>query len=326
MANPRKPRAGSMQFWPRKRAARIYPRVRKWPTDKVAKLLGFAGYKVGMTHIMVTDNIKNSLTKGEDRRFPVTIIECPPIKICSVRFYKKNFNGLYVIGEVFSDKLDKEMVRKINIPKKVSKTFDDYKEFEDVRVLVYTQPKMAKIGRKKPEVFEVGLGGTKDEKLKFAKDNLGKEIDVSDVFSEGDQVDIHAVTKGKGFQGPVKRFGIKIRFHKGEKSLRNPGSLGGWKAQGHVMYRVAHAGKMGFHTRTEYNKLLIKIGKKPEEINPKGGFVNFGLVKSDYVLMKGSIGGASNRVVRMVKGIRPNKGIPKEAPSINYVSLESRQG
>jgi large subunit ribosomal protein L3 len=92
------------------------------------------------------------------------------------------------------------------------------------------------------------------------------------------------------------------------------------------MPRVAHAGKMGFHTRTEYNKLLLKIGKKPEEINPKGGFINFGIVKNDYLLLKGSIAGASNRVVRMIKATRPNNHIPKDAPSISYVSLESRQG
>jgi len=326
MANPRKPRAGSMQFWPRKRAARGYARVRNWPTDKNTKLLGFAGDKVGMTHIIATDNRKNSLTKGEDVNFPVTIIECPPIKICSIRFYKTNFNGAYVIGEVFSDKLDKEMDRKVCIPKKVKKTFEDYKEFDDIKVMVYTQPKMAHIGRKRPEVFEVGLGGSKEDKLKFAKENLGKEFDVSDVISEGDQVDIHAVTKGKGFQGPVKRFGVKLRSHKAEKTKRGPGSLGGWKSQGHVMYRVAHAGKMGFHTRTEFNKWIMKVGSKPEEINPIGGFIGYGFVNNKYLLVKGSVGGVEKRIIRFNKSIRPNHTIPNQVPEIQYTSLTSRQG
>jgi large subunit ribosomal protein L3 len=102
--------------------------------------------------------------------------------------------------------------------------------------------------------------------------------------------------------------------------------LGGWRAQGHVMYRVAHAGKMGFHTRTEYNKLLLKIGNKPEEVNPAGGFINYGLVRSDYIVVKGSIPGTKNRIVRIVKAIRPNKLIPKEAPKIEEISLLSKQG
>jgi len=44
-------------------------------------------------------------------------------------------------------------------------------------------------------------------------------------------VDSKTFTKGKGFQGPVKRFGISLRSHKSEKVIRGPGSLGPWKGQ-----------------------------------------------------------------------------------------------
>ncbi|MBW2999343.1 50S ribosomal protein L3, partial [Candidatus Woesearchaeota archaeon] len=75
------PRSGSMQYWPRKRAKRAYARVRSWAAGKEPKLLGFAGYKAGMSHISFTDPRKSSTTKGMEITWPVTIIECPPVKV-----------------------------------------------------------------------------------------------------------------------------------------------------------------------------------------------------------------------------------------------------
>ena len=325
MPNIRKPRKGSLQFWPRRRAKREYARVRSWAKLKEAKPLGFAGYKVGMTHVMVNDSRKTSLTKGEDISFPVTIIECPPIKTASIRFYKKYTNGLKVVSEVFADKVDKELGRKIIIPKKINKKPEDVKDFDFVRILAYTQPKLIGI-KKKPEIFEIGLGGGKEEQLKYAKEILGKEININDVFAEGQQLDIHAVTTGKGFQGAVKRFGIGLKSHKSEKSRRTPGSLGPWKGQGHVMWRVAHAGRMGFHLRTEYNKQLMKIGAKPEDVNQKGGFLRYGVIKNPYILVKGSVIGPTKRIVRFNHAIRQNKKIPPEPVVMPYLSVESKQG
>ena len=325
MPNIRKPRKGSLQFWPRRRAKRDYARVRSWAKLKEAKPLGFAGYKAGMTHVMVNDSRKTSLTKGEDISCPVTIIECPPIKTASIRFYKKDVNDLKVVSEVFADKVDKELSRKIIVPKKIKKKTEDIKDFDFVRLLAYTQPKLVGI-KKKPEVFEIGLGGVKEDQLKYAKEILGKDININDVFAEGQQLDIHAVTKGKGFQGAVKRFGIGLKSHKSEKSRRTPGSLGPWRGQGHVMWKVAHAGRMGFHLRTEYNKQLMKIGTKPEEVNQKGGFLRYGVVKNPYILVKGSVIGPAKRIVRFNHAIRSNKKIASEPVVMPYLSVESKQG
>ncbi|MBL7055238.1 50S ribosomal protein L3 [Candidatus Woesearchaeota archaeon] len=325
MPTIRRPRKGSLQFWPRKRNKRSYARVRSWAKLKEVKLLGFAGYKVGMTHAMINDNRKTSLTKGTEIFCPVTIIECPPIKTASIRFYKNTQNGLKLVSEIFSEKVDKELGRKIIIPKKINKKIEDIKDFDEIRLLVYTQPKLAGI-KKKPEIFEMGLGGKKEEQLKYAQEKLGKETDINDIFTAGQQVDIHAVTKGKGVQGAVKRFGIGLKNHKAEKGRRAPGSLGPWKGQGHIMWKVAHAGKMGYHLRTEYNKLLIKIGSKPEEINQKGGFLKYGIVKNPHILIKGSIFGPAKRLIRFNHATRKNKKIPTEAPVISYLSLESKQG
>jgi large subunit ribosomal protein L3 len=324
MPKARNPHHGSLQFWPRKRAKRVYARVRSRLSSKEAKPLEFAGYKVCMTHVAVTDNRAKTLTKGEDITYPVTIIECPPIKISSIKFYKNTTNGLKVCSEVFSDKLDKELERKFRV-KSVKKKIDDIKEFDDVKVSVYTNPKLTTIGKKKPEFFEICIGGSKDEKLKWAKENLGKEINVSDVFQEGQQMDIHAVTRGKGYQGPVKRFGVGLKHHKSEKGVRRVGSLGGWIAQGHVMWRVAHAGQMGYHQRTEYNKWLLKIGTNPDEINTKSGFARYGVIKNPYIIVKGSIAGPAKRIIRFNHATRGSSKMPKEAPVINYIHLELKK-
>ena len=114
------------------------------------------------------------------------------------------------------------------------------------------------------------------------------------------------------------------RTHKAEKTKRGPASLGAWCGQGKMMYRVAHAGQMGYWQRTEHNKQILKIGSKPEEINPKGGFKHYGVVKNSYVLFMGSVIGPSKRMIRFNVAARVKKE-PKGAPNITYVSLESHQ-
>jgi len=334
-----------MQFWPRVRARYSYARIRNWPASKEPKPLGFAGYKVGMTHLLINDNRSHSLTKGTDIFCPITIVECPPLKTASIRFYKKTQDGSKLVSELFANSLDRELERKITIPKKKGNETTDERarelnastrsrvqvelsqvtDFDFIRTLCYTQPRLTSTGKKKPEIFEIAIGGSKEQQLAYAKEKLGKEIIVNEVFKEGQLLDAHSLTKGKGFQGPMKRFGIQLRHHKSEKSRRNPGSLGPWRGQGHVMWRVAHAGKTGYNLRTEYNKLILKIGNKPEEINAKGGFLNYGIVKNTYVLIKGSIAGSQKRLVRLAEATRPKKYI-EEPYQITYTSTESKQG
>jgi large subunit ribosomal protein L3 len=322
MPDVKNPRRGSMQFWPRKRAKRIYPRIRSHNKPKEAQLSGFAGYKVGMTHVIVKDNNKNSLTKGTEISFPVTVLEAPPIKVLGVRFYKKDSYGkLYVVKDIVGRINDKNLKRKIRLPKK-DKSFEEI-EFDEARALCYTQPSKIKNFKKKPEVFEVGVGGSKEDQLSYLKSIIGKEIKVSDIFKEGSFVDVYAITKGKGTQGPVKRFGVKIRSHKAEKTKRGPGSIaGGWKAQGHMMYRVAFAGQTGYHQRYEMNKQIIAISDDFSKLNPKGGFVRYGEVSNEYILLKGSLPGAVKRTVYLTFPKRFHKAYSYE---LKLISQESKQ-
>lgn len=326
MPTVRQPRSGSMQYWPRKRAKREFPRIRTLPISNEKGLLGFAGYKVGMTHVIAIETNKNSHYKGEEISLPVTIIECPPLKIFSVRFYTKSSNGLNVKKEIFIGN-DKELARKLKLPKK-KKDSDlnsvNINDYDDIRVVLYTLPKKTSLGKKKPELFEMSLGGSKEDKINFIKENRDKEFSINNFFREGEMIEVKAVTKGKGFQGPVKRFGISLRQMKSEKSIRNPGSLGPWCAQGHIMYRVAHAGKMGYHLRTEYNKQIIKIINDPKGFTPEGGFLNYGKVNNNLILIRGSVPGSRKRVILLQKQVRKFK--KQELPTILEIDLSSKQG
>jgi len=318
-----KPRSGSMQVWPRVRAKKKVARIRSYPEVKEAKLLGFAAYKAGMTHALITGQDKNKLNSGIDTFTPVTILECPPMKIASARLYK---NG--IVSKQINFKTEKELLRAVNVPKKPQGKEDIEKikeeDFDEIRVQVYTMPKL--IGLKKtPELFELAIGGSPNEQLNFIKNNFDKPVTISDVLSEGSIVDLHAVTKGKGFQGPVKRFGISLTASKSEKARRNPGSLGGWTSQAHVMYRVAHAGQTGYHLRTQHNNLILKIGEDANDVNPKGGFVKYGEVKSNYIMIKGSVPGPKNRLITITQPIRPKSKPKHSSQSITYISKESQQ-
>ncbi|MEM1851858.1 MAG: 50S ribosomal protein L3, partial [Acidilobaceae archaeon] len=73
------PRRGSLGFSPRKRAARLVPRVKSWPKVNTNRptLLAFLGYKAGMTHVFIVDEMPTSPTFGKEIFVPVTVVETP---------------------------------------------------------------------------------------------------------------------------------------------------------------------------------------------------------------------------------------------------------
>lgn len=300
----------------------MYPRIRRQYVLRPG-LSGFAGYKAGMSHAIVTDNT-DSHTKGEDLFLPVTVIECPPLRIFGIRCYRQDSYGARVASEAVF-RTDKRLARKLRLPRKdPSEKWAEFEgqlgSFSDVRILAHTQPWL--IERKKtPEILEMALGGTVQEKLAYAKERMGKEVRVDEVLKEGQQLDFYGVTKGKGYQGPVKRFGIQLKGHKSEKGRRAPGNLGPWT--GNRSWTVAHAGQMGFHNRLERNKLLLQVGAG--NITPAGGFLHYGTVNSQYILVKGSVQGTAKRLLRFSVAAKPATRLPAQAPSIQYISVESKQ-
>ncbi len=328
MAKGHKPRRGSRAYWPRKRARSIVARIRRWPkVDKVMPL-GFAGYKVGMVHVVGIEMNKNSPFYGQERVYPATVLEVPPLRVVGVRVYASSFYGLKAIGEVWAPKLPEELQRVFTVPKKENYFEEQKRKIEEirdkvkeVRLIVATQPRITGLGKKKPEVFEIAVGGPPSEALNFALERLGKEIDITEVFKEGDYADVIAVTKGKGFQGVVKRFGVKElpRWHKHRKGHRRIGSVG---PQGPaIMFYTPFPGQTGFHQRTEYNKRILKIGDVgSENINPPGGWPHYGLIRTKYILIEGSVPGAVKRLVKLRIPIRLHRAV--EAPKVVYISTQ----
>ena len=89
----KRPQRGSRAVWPRKRAKRINPIIKNWQIRSDAKPLGFAGYKAGMTSVLIVDNRPKSPTKGEEIRKVVTILEAPSLKVAAMRIYESTNYG-----------------------------------------------------------------------------------------------------------------------------------------------------------------------------------------------------------------------------------------
>ncbi len=318
MGDSHHPRRGSLQFWPRSRAKYLVARIRSWAKESKAKPLGFIGIKAGMTHLMVTDNRPKSLSKGESIFMPATIVECPPIVVYGVSFYKKSGDGLRKLSSIMAPKPLPELSRRFPLSKKEVKPLDSVKEFDFLRLLVHTTPKNSHMGSKNPQVLEIALGGNKEEQLKYAQEKLGKELLITEVFDKGNQIDVHGITTGKGFQGTVKRYGVPVRQHKAEKTKRGIATLGGWTPK-RIEFTVGVPGKMGYHLRTEYNKQILKISNNAHEINPASGLNRYGIIRNSYLLVKGSLTGPRKRAVVLTAAIRPDHKVTKDAPEITYI-------
>jgi large subunit ribosomal protein L3 len=403
-----------MGFSPRKRARSEVPHIKAWPeVEGAPRLQGFAGYKAGMTHAMIVDYRKTSTTANKLVRIPVSVVEVPPMNIFAVRFYENTPYGHRILTEVMADTIDPRLANRFPLPKTKAPAQDTLKEIgqkygageiADVRVLANTQPAVVHaIPKKTPEVMEIRVGGGSiDERIEYAANILGKTISISKFTETGDMIDVLAVTKGKGFQGSVKRWGVKLLTHKNSKHRRMTGNQGPF-TPGYIRATVPQAGQTGYHQRTEFNKRVVKVvrvqdqikasmekgkdAKRAEElfkeppvtdgawkgdstylwrtaegedrywtwkdkpgnrsndgntrskrskiesapmddgITPNGGFLNYGNLSTDYVLIHGSIPGPTKRMVRLRNPVRSQFTEKlKDPPKLIFISRESKQG
>ena len=312
-----------MQYWPRKRAKRSIARVRAHNEKAREKgPVGFAAYKAGMTHITVVDNRKNATTRGEEIAIPVTILEAPNLTVYGMRVYGIDEDENYRVLAERTTKAPKSLQRSGPYAKKAEDKTLTTDGALFVRLLVATQPEKTGLAKKRADLFELALAGSLDDQLTTANELLGKEISVHDALGELDIVDAHAVTKGKGTQGPVKRFGVTLTSHKSEKARRGPGNLGAFTAS--RTYRVAHAGQMGYHQRTDHNKQILAI-LEPGSLEIQGGIVRYGNPKSTILLIKGSVPGPKKRLIRLTPHLRSCDDRFDEKPEIVELSTRSQQ-
>jgi large subunit ribosomal protein L3 len=333
-----KPRAGSIAFYPRVRAQKQTPSFSTFPdAEKETKPLNFFGYKTGMVHVIAQSLHQKGRHDKMDVQIPTTVIECPPMNVFGVRAYSRNTHGITAMGEITVEKAGKNFLKKIPTFKKktpnkkpaskknqktASLTFDDLVSKKDelysVRLLAHTNPEKTTIGKKKVEISEVALSGGIGEQINYAKEKLGKELTIQDVFEEGQLIDVKGVTRGFGMGGPVKRFGIK-RLGRKHKKNRSVGSISPLRPKT-VMWTVARPGQTGYHNRTEYNKKIIKIEKDSAKVNPKEGFEGYGEVRNDFVLIRGSVPGPVKRLIGLRNAIRPVDDPHKKFGEISFVS------
>ena len=328
------PRRGSLAHAPKKQASDEKPRIRSWPEKREVGLLGFPGYKAGMTHIFMVDDHPGRRTEGQEINVPVTILEVPPIRVCGIRVYGEDYEGEKALTEVWAEDFSEDLSKTVKLPDNYdqeeafgnAQKFMDNGKVEDVVILFNTQPRLSSIPKKKPKVMELRLGGDSiEDKWDYSKDILGEEVRFSEVFDEGNYSDIFAITKGKGFEGPVQRWGVKIQPSKVQQARRHTGVLGPWNPNS-IMSSVPTSGQEGYHQRMEYNKRILKVDDDGEEVTPNGGFLRFGNIENDYVMIKGSVPGSTKRMIFMRKPMREKEELPTTPPDITYVDTSSQQG
>merc|ERR1712054_275152 len=366
-----RPRHGSLGFLPKKRCTKSKGKIKSFPLDQPeAKphLTAFMGYKAGCTHITRDVDKPGSKAHKKEVVEAVTIIEAPPIVVVGMVGYLETPRGLKSLCTVWAQHLSNECKRRFYKnwgACKNKKAFSKYvKKYEEgtgidkeveriqkyctiLRVLCHTQISKMNFRQKKAHICEIQVnGGSMADKIAFAKDLFEKKVAIDEVFEQNEMIDTIAITKGKGFEGVVTRWGVTKLPRKTHKGLRKVACIGSWHPS-RVKYSVARAGQNGYHHRTELNKKVYRIAKgvrgaddtivqnnattefdlTVKGITPLGGFPHFGEVNEDYVMIKGACPGVKRRLVTMRKSLvsQANRTAQEEI-SLKFIDTSSKFG
>jgi len=208
---------------------------------------GIIGRKVGMT----------SIFGAEGENIACTVIEAGPCVVTQVKNLDKD--GYKAVQLAFGEKKEKNTSKPLLGPFKKANTTPkkDVVEFRD---------------------FNSEFDGLVE---------LGKEIRVQDVFTEGDFLDAVGTSKGKGFQGVVKRHnfaGVGGQTHGQHNRLRAPGSMGNASFASRVPKGKRLAGRMGGDRVKVTNLKVVKI-----------------MADQNLIVVSGSVPGAKNSTVILQK-------------------------
>merc|ERR1712079_742731 len=170
---------------------------------------------------------------------------------------------------------------------------------------------------------------------------MGKEVPVADVFSQDEMVDVIGVSKGKGFEGVVTRWGVTRLPRKTHRGLRKVACIGSWHPA-RVQFQVPRSGQNGCGHRTEINKKIYRIGKSTKDdpnsamteadltekgITPMGGFSHYGEVTQDWVMVRGGVMGPRKRIITMRKSLLPQVSRKaNEKIELKFIDTSSKFG
>jgi len=335
-----KPRSGNLGFLPRKRTRHHRGRVRSFPKDDISQkphFTAFVGIKAGMTHITRDMHRIDSRLHKKEVVEAVTIIETPPLKVVGFVGYIETISGLRALSTVWCNSLSVELKRRFykNWYHSKKKAFTKYCQKKEesanaesrilkyctvIRAICHSQNHlMNNMKGKKAHVMEIQInGGTIAEKVAFVKGFFEKDLKVDQVFKQNELLDCIGVTTGKGYTGVIKRYGLKKLPRKSHRGLRKAGCIGSWHPT-KVAYTIPRAGQSGYHHRTELNKKIYRIGQgerygtnnnastendlTTKNITPMGGFVNYGIVRDDYIMIKGCCIGPKKRSLVLRKSL-----------------------
>ncbi len=284
-----------------------------------------------MIRVIYREDRPKSHIANTNRLTAVTVIETPPVILMGMRTYRSTPYGYKILADVWAESPSKFLKRRKRFPneidpeEKLNHMEETLVDATEIRAIVHTQPDLTGIGTKIPEILEIKIGSNSiEEAFNWAKERIGQELQIEDFTRPGEFLDVVGITKGKGFQGVVKRHGVTKVQHKTKDGPRKVGSIGPW-TPARVRWLIARYGQMGYGRRTEYNKRVMQIGVNGEEITPSGGFVKYGNVKNRYIIVKGSVPGPKKRLVVLRDGVRNADKIVAE-PKISYLSTTSNQG
>src|SRR3990170_1922939 len=161
------PRHGSLAYLPRHRAKKPVARIRYWPKTDAAtpRLLGFTGYKAGMTYVFTVEDKKRSPNFGKEVMRAATVIETPPILVCAIRTYAKTPYGLQHLTEAWMKDPPDDLERTIILPENfkteemLQKITENLASIARIRIITATQPRETSLAKKKPDIHEVEIGG-----------------------------------------------------------------------------------------------------------------------------------------------------------------------
>jgi len=215
-----------------------------------------------------------------------------------------------------------------------------------VRVIAHTQIRKIKQRQKKAHIMEIQInGGSVADKVDFGYALFEKQIPVNNVFSQDELCDVIGVTKGKGFEGVVTRWGVTRLPRKTHRGLRKVACIGAWHPA-KVQYTIARAGQNGYHHRTEINKKIYRVGSgvnteggvgknnastefdfTEKSITPLGGFPHYGEVNEDFVMIKGCCVGPKKRILTLRKSLFPQtKRWALEKVNLKFIDTASKFG
>ncbi|GAB5356135.1 hypothetical protein AAMO2058_000265000 [Amorphochlora amoebiformis] len=325
-----------------------------------------------MTHILREVNRAGSMLNKQETVEPVTILEAPAMVVIGMVGYIETPRGLRALTTVWVPFLADSVKRRFyknwyrskkkafsttqgeDYEKEMSKELERMKKYcQVIRVIAHTQIEKIRLRQKKAHMMEIQVnGGSVAEKVDFGKGLFEKEVPVDGVFQQNEMIDVIAVTKGKGYEGVVTRWGVTRLPRKTHRGLRKVACIGAWHPA-RIQYSVARAGQNGYHHRTEINKKIYRIGKaaRPmgdgkqsaapkvnpnastekdltkKEITPLGGFPHYGEVNEDYVMIKGGVPGPKKRVITLRKTLIPQTSrAATEEITLSFIDTASKFG